>query len=204
MFFRDVHDASWRTDVNSIKNLLVVAVLLGVGYAVYTTINSNPGSTPPPGEGDNWPPPVDVRVPGTQDGKSAASKNPFAPGGSKKAERVAAQDAPAFGGTRAASPGPAGTPGRPPRPTVAREPRSLPTADRPLRPVLRPARRPTASARQTLAQSTPSQGSRSRGSRSPRIFLGRAPRRWPMTCGPVPGPSPREPRRTKSARNSSP
>jgi LysM repeat protein len=96
--------------VNSIKNLLVVAVLLGVGYAVYTTINSNPGPNSPPGEGDNWPPPVDVRVPGTPDGKSAASKNPFSSGDSKKVVRVAAQEAPTFGGTRAASPGPAGTP----------------------------------------------------------------------------------------------
>jgi LysM repeat protein len=133
-------------DVNSIKNLLVVAVLLGVGYAVYTTINSNPGSTPPSGEADNWPSSVDVRPPATQDGKSAASKNPFAPGGSKKAERVAAQDTPAFGGSRAAPAGPAGTPGSPA--AADRGPRaSFPADGRSAAPAAPPARSPADSLR---------------------------------------------------------
>lgn len=94
--------------MNSIKNLVAVAVLLGVCYAAYTYINK-PGSTSPSGETDNWPSSGDNRVPGTQDAKSVASKNPFAPGGSKKAVNVTAQDAPPFGGPRAAPTGPAGS-----------------------------------------------------------------------------------------------
>jgi len=86
--------------VNSIKNLVAVAVLLGVSYAAYTYINK-PGLTSPSGETDNWPSSSDARQPSAPESKSAVSKNPFAPGGSKQAERVAAQDVPLSGGRAA-------------------------------------------------------------------------------------------------------
>lgn len=48
--------------MNAIKNILVIAVLLGVGYAVYTTLNSQPGS-PAPDQADRWPTSVDIQMP---------------------------------------------------------------------------------------------------------------------------------------------
>jgi LysM repeat protein len=86
--------------VNSLKNVLVITVLLGVGYAVYITINSQPGPSRPAEQTDGWPAPVDVQVPGEGDSKSGATRNPFAPGGNQAAERVPARDGGPFGPSR--------------------------------------------------------------------------------------------------------
>lgn len=89
--------------MNSLKNILVVTVLLGVGYAVYTTLNSQPGSSPAPEQADGWPTAVDVQMPNGSDSKSAAPKNPFAARGDQTAERVPARNANAFDSSRTAS-----------------------------------------------------------------------------------------------------
>jgi hypothetical protein len=89
--------------VNSLKNILVVTVLLGVGYAVYTTINSQPGSSPPPEQADGWPTSVDIQMLGGSDSKTGTTKNPFAARGNDSAERVPARDANPFGSPGAAS-----------------------------------------------------------------------------------------------------
>jgi LysM repeat protein len=100
VIFRDVKDASRRTEVNAIKNILVIAVLAVVACAVYATINNNSGQTPPPGGSESWPPAVDMGTPVAQDAKSGP-KNPFAVAGSKSTESVTAKDAPLFSGARA-------------------------------------------------------------------------------------------------------
>jgi len=86
--------------VNSVKNILVITVLLGVGYAVYSTINSQPGPARPPEQNDGWPTPGDGKAPNASDSKPAAMKNPFAAGGNQAAERVSARDAGPFGSSR--------------------------------------------------------------------------------------------------------
>lgn len=92
--------------MNSVKNILVITVLLGVGYAVYTTINNQQGTTRPAEENDGWPTPGDAKAektPGEGDAKSAAVKNPFG-NGNPAAERVSARDTNPFGFSRT-SPG---------------------------------------------------------------------------------------------------
>ncbi len=97
--------------MNSVKNILVITVLLGVGYAVYTTINNQQGTTRPAEENDGWPTPGDAKAekaPGEGDAKPAAVKNPFGSGnpaavknpfgsGNPAAERVSARDTNPFG-----------------------------------------------------------------------------------------------------------
>ena len=88
--------------MNSIKNLLVIAVLLGVAYAVYTTIGGNPPPNPSLGEADKWPGAIDVHLPDGPEAQPNSSRNPFASGGSKTAASVTAREpsavaAPQFG-----------------------------------------------------------------------------------------------------------
>ena len=89
--------------MNSLKNILVVTVLLGVGYAVYTTINSQPGSSPSPEQADGWPTSVNIQMPSGSDPKSGTTKNPFTARGNDAVERVPARDASPFGSPGAAS-----------------------------------------------------------------------------------------------------
>ena len=55
--------------VNSIKPLITIAILGGIGYIVYTHLNSK-ASTPPPGAPTNWDAAPTVQIPG---------ENPIAP-----------------------------------------------------------------------------------------------------------------------------
>ncbi|MCR4410787.1 MAG: LysM peptidoglycan-binding domain-containing protein [Thermoguttaceae bacterium] len=48
--------------MNSLKTAVVVTVLLGVMYGVYTTLTSQPGAPPPDGSGGQWPS-LSVRMP---------------------------------------------------------------------------------------------------------------------------------------------
>lgn len=88
--------------MNSLKNVLVVTILLGVGYAAYTAINK-PGPSPSPEQADGWPTSVNVEMPNGSDSKSAAPKNPFTARGDRSTERVPARDADPFGSPRVAS-----------------------------------------------------------------------------------------------------
>jgi len=90
-------DASRRTGVNSIKNLLVIAVLLGVAYAVYTTISSTPRRTHRSASRQVV---GGARCPGPRGtgSKVGRFRNPFASGGSKTATSVTARDPSALGG----------------------------------------------------------------------------------------------------------
>jgi len=107
--------------VSSLKNILVVTVLLGVGYAVYTTINSQPEPTRPSDQTDGWPTTVDVQIPSGNDTKSA-TKNPFAARSDQGTERVPARDADSLKAPRA----------NPSSSDTARSP--LPPSDRASRP----------------------------------------------------------------------
>lgn len=77
--------------MNSIKNILVIAVLLGVGYAVYTTLNSHPGSTTTE-QPDGWPTAVDIQMPKGAEAKTAPSGPPFASRGERPAERAPSRE----------------------------------------------------------------------------------------------------------------
>lgn len=79
--------------MNAIKNVVVITVLLGVTYAVYTSITSQPDSSGPPELADGWPTSVDVQLPGKSESKPAPSKNPFASGGTQATDRIVARDA---------------------------------------------------------------------------------------------------------------
>jgi len=59
--------------VNALKPLLVVAVLGGIGYGVYTKINNGP-DTPPAGVTDGWDAPPDIQL-----GEGAGKPEPFTP-----------------------------------------------------------------------------------------------------------------------------
>jgi len=83
-----------------------------VGYAVYSTINNQPGATRPPEENDGWPTPSGdkaEKAPTGSDSKPAGTKNPFAAGGNPAAERVPARDASPFGSPRTSPNGAAKT-----------------------------------------------------------------------------------------------
>lgn len=88
--------------MNSVKNILVITVLLGVGYAVYTTINNQQATTRPAEDNDGWPTPGDAKTEkssGEGDSKPVAVKNPFG-SGNPAAERVSARDTSPFGFSR--------------------------------------------------------------------------------------------------------
>lgn len=59
--------------MNALKPLLVVAVLGGIGYGVYSKINSG-SDEPPAGATDGWDAPPDIQV-----GESSARPEPFTP-----------------------------------------------------------------------------------------------------------------------------
>ncbi len=60
--------------MNSLKTAVVVTVLLGVMYGVYTTLTSQPGTSPPDGAGGQWPS-VSVQMPGSPKDKTPWEKN---------------------------------------------------------------------------------------------------------------------------------
>ena len=78
--------------MNSIKNILVIAVLLGVGYAVYTTLNSQPPSSQSE-QADGWPTSVDIQMPKGTEAKTASTNRPFGADQNRPIERVPGRQA---------------------------------------------------------------------------------------------------------------
>lgn len=87
--------------MNTLKPLLTVAVLAGIGYGVYVRINSG-NDAPPPGVAEGWDTAPKVQLPDT----ASPSGTPWGPGGGPST----GGSAPPFGGSRGAPP--AGVPSR--------------------------------------------------------------------------------------------
>jgi len=89
--------------VNTLKPLLTVAVLAGIGYGVYVRINSG-NDAPPPGIAEGWDTAPKVQLP---EMASPSGGTPWGPGGGPSS----GGSAPPFGGSRGVAP--SGGPSRP-------------------------------------------------------------------------------------------
>ena len=79
--------------MNSLKNLLIIAVLGAVGYGVYVSLaHNNADNNQPPGVAEGWPTVPKVELPSATTtvppgGSLAAAGNPPAPAGAGTTER---------------------------------------------------------------------------------------------------------------------
>lgn len=96
--------------MNSVKTLFFFAILAGIGYGVYLSINTNPVTTPPPGAPDGWAGQLNVEMPGSEPGGLPTSITPVpttvpavtlgAPGGAPLESASGGSLAPSFAGVR--------------------------------------------------------------------------------------------------------